>query len=57
MTSKAAVYQKAIEADKAEGASFGVTGTPGTIVGKTYINGAQSYVNVKATVEKELGTK
>ncbi len=57
MTSKAATYQKAIDADKAEGGTFGVTGTPGTIVGKTYINGAQGYATVKAAVEKELGAK
>ncbi len=57
MTSKAAVYQKAIDADKAEGGTMGVTGTPATIVGKTYINGAQSYATVKAAVEKELKAK
>ncbi len=54
MESKKSEYQKAIDADKAEGSSFGVTGTPGTIVGKTYINGAQSFATVKAAVEKEL---
>ncbi|MFA6050117.1 MAG: thioredoxin domain-containing protein [Candidatus Paceibacterota bacterium] len=57
MDSKADEYQKIIDADRAEGASFGVTGTPGTIIGKTYINGAQAYASVKAAVETALAAK
>lgn len=53
--SKKAEYQKAIDADKAEGNSFGVNGTPGAIIGKTFINGAQPYSAVKAAIEKALG--
>jgi len=57
MDSKKSVYQAALDADKAEGASFGVNGTPGTVIGKTYINGAQGYATVKAAVEKTLSGK
>ncbi len=55
MTSKLSVYQKAITADKAEGGTFGITGTPGSIIGKTSISGAQSYATVKAAIDKALG--
>ncbi|MES2059412.1 MAG: thioredoxin domain-containing protein, partial [Patescibacteria group bacterium] len=55
MSSKQAVYQKAIDADKSEGGTYGINGTPGSIIGKTFINGAQSYSTVKAAIEKALG--
>lgn len=57
MTSKATEYQKAIDADKAEGSSFGINGTPGTIIGKNLISGAQPYSAVKQLVELALQGK
>ncbi len=51
MTSKAAEYQKAMDADKAEGTAFGINGTPGTIVGKQMISGAQPYATLKAAID------
>lgn len=54
METKKDVYQKAIDADKQEGSSLGVTGTPGTIIGKQFVNGAQSYQTVKPIVEASL---
>lgn len=47
-------YQAAIDADRAEGQSFGINGTPGTIVGTTLISGAQPFANVKALIDAEL---
>lgn len=41
MESKKAEYQKAMDADKAEGSGFGVSGTPSLIVGKQLVVGAQ----------------
>ncbi len=54
MTSKASEYQKLIDADKAEGTSFGIQGTPGTIVGNQMISGAQPYATVKAAIDSQL---
>ena len=54
MTSKAAEYQKLIDADKAEGTSLGINGTPGTIVGKQLISGAQPYASFKAAIDSQL---
>jgi protein-disulfide isomerase len=57
MTSKAAEYQKAMDADKAEGGVFGINGTPGTIIGKNLISGAQPYAAVKQLVDLALQGK
>lgn len=57
MTSKAAEYQKAMDADKAEGGVFGINGTPGTIIGKNLISGAQPYAAVKQLVDITLQGK
>ncbi len=57
MVQKQAQYQKAIDAAKAEGGNFGVNGTPASIVGKTFINGAQSYSTVKAAIDQALADK
>lgn len=54
MKSKEAVYTQMMDADKAEGTSFGVNGTPGAIIGKTLIQGAQPYSEVQKAVEAEL---
>ncbi len=49
-----ATYQSAIEADRAEGAKFGISGTPSMIVGTTVLSGAQPYERVKALVDEQL---
>jgi protein-disulfide isomerase len=49
-----ATYQAAIEADRAEGAKFGISGTPSMIVGTTVLSGAQPYERVKALVDEQL---
>lgn len=54
MTSKATEYQKIIDADKAEGTSLGINGTPGTIIGKQLISGAQPYATFKAAIDSQL---
>ena len=54
MTSKEDVYQKLMDADKAEASSFGINGTPGTIIGKQLIAGAQPYSGVKTTIDAEI---
>lgn len=51
---KRAEYQAAIEADRAEGAKFGISGTPSMIVGTTVLSGAQPYERVSALVEEQL---
>lgn len=57
MTSKADEYQKAMDADKSEGGSFGVSGTPSYIIGKQLVVGAQPYLVVKAAVDQALNNK
>ncbi len=52
-----AQYQQEIDASKAEGVNFGITGTPGTIIGKKYISGADTYANFKAAIDAELAGK
>ena len=54
MSSNTVEYQKAIDIDKAEGGVFGINGTPGTIIGKTLISGAQPYAVVKQAIDQEL---
>jgi len=54
MNDKKAEYQAAIDADYEEGVRLGIQGTPGSILGTTFINGAQPYDVVKAAIEAEL---
>ena len=54
MNEKKAQYLEAIQADRAEGSSFGIMGTPGSIIGTEFINGAMPYETVKALVDAEL---
>lgn len=54
MNSKKAQYQAAIDADKAEGAAFGINGTPGTLIGTQVFSGAVSYAQVSAALDAEL---
>lgn len=56
MTSRAAVYQKAIGADGAEGAGMGVDGTPGAIIGKKLIVGAEPYEQFKTAIDTQLSS-
>ena len=57
MTDHAAQYQKAIDADAAEGSAMGVNGTPGAIIGKQLIVGAQGYEQFKADIDAALPQK
>ena len=57
MISKAEEYQKIIDADKIEGTSFGIKGTPGSIIGRNIISGAQPYDSVKQLIELALQGK
>ncbi len=50
----AAVYQKEMDADKAEGTAMGISGTPGSIIGKQLISGAQPYSAFQAAIETAL---
>lgn len=54
LTANKAKYEAAIEADRAEGTTFGINGTPGSIVGTTLISGAQPYTMVKPLIDTEL---
>jgi protein-disulfide isomerase len=50
-------YQKMMDADKAEGGAMGVNGTPGTIIGKQLISGAQPYEAFKVAIDAVLKSK
>lgn len=52
--SSGAEYQKEMDADKAEGAAMGINGTPGTIIGKQLISGAQSYSAFQTAIDAAL---
>lgn len=49
-----AAYQTKIDADRAEGTSFGITGTPGFITGKTLIPGAAEFSSFKSAIDAQL---
>ncbi len=49
--SKGDQYQKQMDADKAEGATFGVSGTPSFIAGKRLVVGAQPYSTIKQLID------
>lgn len=48
------VYLAAMTADRAEGQSFGINGTPATIVGQQVFSGAQPYAAIQAAIDAEL---
>jgi len=54
ITDNRADYQAAIDADREEGQSFGINGTPGTVIGTTLVSGAQPFANVKTLIDAEL---
>ena len=54
---KGTTYQKEMDADKAEGSAFGVTGTPGFVIGKQLVIGAQPYAAIKQVIDLTLGGK
>ncbi|MBV9159924.1 MAG: thioredoxin domain-containing protein, partial [Candidatus Kaiserbacteria bacterium] len=49
-----AAYDAAANADKTEGANFGIQGTPGFITGKTLIPGAVDYSQFKSAIDAQL---
>ena len=49
--SNGAEYQKEMDADKAEGTAMGISGTPGAIIGKQLVSGAQPYAAFQAAIE------
>lgn len=51
---KGAQYAAAAAADRDEGASFGIAGTPGTIIGTTLVPGALPFDAVKELIDGEL---
>lgn len=56
MTSRADVYNNAMEADVAEGNAMGVGGTPSFLIGKQMIVGAQPYEQLKAAIDNMLSS-
>ena len=57
MTDRAADYESAIRADGNEGASMGISGTPGIIIGKQLIIGAEPFEIFKAAIETTLSSR
>jgi protein-disulfide isomerase len=52
-----AAYQKAMDADKAEGSALGVGGTPAMIIGTMFVPGAVPYADVKSVIDAQLAKK
>ncbi len=50
-------YQKEMDADKTEGTAMGINGTPGAIIGKQLISGAQPYAVFKQVIDLTLAGK
>lgn len=53
----ATAYQKEMDADRAEGTAMGISGTPGSIIGKQLISGAQPYSVFKQVIDLTLQGK
>jgi protein-disulfide isomerase len=49
-------YQDKVTANMEEGKKFGISGTPGTFVNGTFLNGAISKEELQAAINVELGT-
>lgn len=49
-----AAYDTAIDADRSEGATFGVNGTPGFVTGTTLISGAEPFSSFQAAIDPQL---
>ncbi len=49
-----AQYDTAIAADRTEGASYGINGTPSVIIGTQLLQGGQTYANVAALIDAQL---
>lgn len=49
--------KKKVEADSAEAASLGITGTPAFLVNGRYLSGAQPFANFKRVIDEELAKK
>lgn len=54
IASKKDAYDAAIAADRAEGSKMGINGTPGFIIGKTRIDGAEPYAHFTAVIDSLL---
>jgi protein-disulfide isomerase len=54
MTDKAAEYEMALQNSGLEGSNMGVSGTPGAVIGKRLIVGAQPYAQFKQAVDAAL---
>jgi protein-disulfide isomerase len=54
MNQKKSTYDAAIQADRDEGSSFGVNGTPAIIIGTQLLSGAQPYSTLSQLVDQEL---
>ncbi len=53
-TKNSSVYEKRMAADKAEGVSLGVSGTPASIIGTILLIGARPYPDYAASIEEAL---
>jgi protein-disulfide isomerase len=56
MTDRGKAYQNAVEADRVEGNAMGIIGTPGVIIGKQLIAGAQPYEQFKTAIDAALNS-
>jgi protein-disulfide isomerase len=56
MQTKADEYLASIDRNLQEGGRFGIQGTPGTVIGKQLLSGAQSFENFQAAVEEALAS-
>lgn len=54
VTANVETYTKQMDEDRAEGASFGITGTPGFITGEVLIPGAVGIAEFKAAIDPQL---
>ncbi len=57
VVSKGTQYQATMDADKAEGSAMGITGTPGAIIGKQLVSGAQPYSAFQTAIDAVLQGK
>lgn len=54
MNQNKAKYDAVIAADRTEAGKFGISGTPGTVIGTTLLSGARPYEDVAALIDAQL---
>ena len=57
VSANGATYQQQMDADKSQGTSYGISGTPAMVIGTQLVSGAVPYAQIKSAVDAALAGK